>query len=167
MAWCATAISIEQATETLAIHYYMHDCKGAYSLLTPLKRRRNLAPEYFRKNRGKEYSVPTFHPREGDEACENDIIYSAYEILAAGFEMEKGSKPGRVNIPRRVLENIAKFNVAATAILTQRAARGDPGAAGARSDENATRQARAGNRKRRAQATEHDDPQAVKAPPKI
>ena len=121
LTYIAMILDVEQDTKTIGVHYYLHDVKAKekFSLKTPLRKRKNLAPEYIRTRkigkRTNKFSVPTFHPRADDEPCECDIVYTKYEILAAGFEMDKSSKPGRVNIPQRVLDDIAQFHSAATA----------------------------------------------------
>eukprot|EP00935_MAST-01C_sp_MAST-1C-sp1_P001541 g1541.t1 len=119
LVYVAEITYVEQDTETMGVHYYLHDVKAkeTFSLDTALRDRKNFAPEYCRTQRtGKrtrEFSIPTFNPRQGDEAVQMDIKYTAYEILAVGFEMEKGTKPGRKNIPERVVKDIEQFHSAA------------------------------------------------------
>ena len=103
--YIANIMWVEQATDIMAIHYYMHEPRTGepYSNKTKLSDRKNLAPEYFRKVHGKEMSVSTFSPKPSDEACAQDVKYKQFDILAAGFEMEEGTKRGKMNIPEQVV----------------------------------------------------------------
>ena len=127
LVYVAEIISVEQDTETMGVHYYLHDIKAKepFSLKTPLSERKNFAPEYTVRQkvgrRVREFSIPTFHPKPGYEATQNDIRYTAYTILAAGFDMEKGTRKGRVNIPERVIKDITRFHSAAASPARERA----------------------------------------------
>ena len=83
LVYVAEITYVEQDTETMGVHYYLHDVKAkeTFSLDTPLRDRKNFAPEYCRTQRtGKrtrEFSIPTFNPRQGDEAVQMDIKYTA------------------------------------------------------------------------------------------
>ena len=80
--YIANIMWVEQATDIMAIHYYMHEPRAGepYSNKTKLSDRKNLAPEYFRKVHGKEMSVSTFSPKPSDEACAQDVKYKQFDI---------------------------------------------------------------------------------------
>ena len=64
LVYVAEITYVEQDTETMGVHYYLHDVKAkeTFSLDTALRDRKNFAPEYCRTQRTKDRK--THGPRE-------------------------------------------------------------------------------------------------------
>eukprot|EP00935_MAST-01C_sp_MAST-1C-sp1_P001326 g1326.t1 len=112
----ARVTAIERATGVIEIHYY-RDTKNP-GTKHPLEERKWLAPEYTRtttsRSTGKARNtlIGTFEPlakeKIHDKAFENTINTNRFDILAAGFELERRRTMNGIfaKIPATVLEGI-------------------------------------------------------------